>query len=292
MKVITNQAKSPELKTKIEEAIVDPPVATPENDPEKVVVDFKNVLTKDPDSLTDEEQTAVEEHKDELTDEQKLAFHIIDKLPEKSPVVAPVTKETNIDYKARYAGSTQEAQILAARNKEFLDAKAKADAVSDPTDDEMKKEYGDEWDEMSDRQKKNAKGIAKAQKKDEILTEVTEKMKRRDEWVESTKKFSTDPATITKYPQLEGHEEEFIQFCSLPTRVGLDYDLLISAFSSGIKPVIVPPKRANLFETGGGGGGAAPTVKELTVDEIAFLRKNNPREYKRLIQAKKIKVDF
>lgn len=291
MKAITNQAKTDELKGKIDAAVVDPPIATPTNDPEKIVLDIKDVLTRDPEQVTEEEQNFIEAHKEELTDEQKLAFHIIDELPVK-PVVVALAKETNIDYKARYAGSTQEAQVLAARNKEFLDAKAKADAVADPTDDEMKTEYGDEWEEMTDRQKKNAKGVSKAQKKDIILNEVTEKMKKRDVWVEDTKKYSADPSTLVKYPQLAGHEEEFVQFCSLPTRVGINYDDLVKAFSFDLKPIVVTPKRANLLETAGGGSGVAPVVKELTVEEIGFLRVHNPKEYKRLLQTGKIKIDL
>lgn len=291
MKAITNQAKTDELKGKINAAVVDPPIVTPTNDPEKIVLDIKDVLTRDPEQVTEEEQNFIEAHKEELTDEQKLAFHIIEELPVK-PVVAAPAKEMNIDYKARYAGSTQEAQVLAARNKEFLEAREKAKTLPLPTDEEMKTEYIEEWDEMTDRQKKNAKLAKLNENQNKILDEVTEKMKKRDQWVEDTKKYSVDPSTLVKYPLLAGHEEEFVQFCSLPTRVGINYDDLVKAFSFDLKPVVVTPKRANLLEPAGGGGSVAPVKKELTVEEIGFLRAHNPKEYKRLIQAKKINIDL
>lgn len=310
MKTITNQVKPEELQKKIAAidapptetskldangkpitetpVVTDPPVVENEDAP----LELNDILATDPDKLTDKEQTFLEENQEKLTDEQKFKFHIIEEMPKKKEEAAPATKEINIDYKARYSGSTQEAQVLAARNKEFIEATDKAKALPLPTDDEMMLEYPEDWEVMNDRQRKNAK-IAKLQEnKDKILSEVTEKMKKSVEWRETTKKHIENPAIITQYPQLAGHEEEFVQFCSLPSRVGLSYDDLIKAFSFDLKPNTPAPQRKSLFETGSGGGITPKAPKALSTEEIAYLRKNNPKEYKRLSLAGKINVDL
>lgn len=309
MAKIDNRVRKEDLNKKVDSLINDTPPVVPPKDPPidpPVVVDppivapvlppteeekaiLTDILASEPTDLTDDQQEYLEEHKADLTPEQQLAFGLIDKLPEKK--VEPV-KETNIDYKSRYAGSTVEAQVLASRNKEFLEATEKADALVEPTEDEMKTEYGEDWDTFTDRQKKNAKVAVLAQKRKEIIDEVRNKMKKGVEWTDATKKYVNDPTTKLKYKQLEGHEEEFVQFCSLPSRVGINYDDLVKAFSFDLKPVTLPPKRASLFEKGGGGGAAVPTVKELSADEVSFIRIHNPRKYKELILKKKINLDI
>ena len=80
------------------------------------------------------------------------------KEPEK-PVEAPKEKELTqeeIDYKKKFIASTREAQILSAKNKKVMEAFEKAEAIADPTDDDMTKEYPD-WEEMGEFEKKIAK---------------------------------------------------------------------------------------------------------------------------------------
>jgi hypothetical protein len=208
---------------------------------------------------------------------------------EPPPSEPPPSKEDTEDYKAKYAGSTREAQVLAAKNKQLTETIAKAAVIPDPDDAEMRKEYGDNWDVMDEVQKKMAREALVSSRRFQMIHQVVEGYKKTDEWIDKVRNFTTDTKTITKYPQLEGRETEFVQFCSIPSRVGVDIEDLVRAFSFGIKPI--KPKRENLFETGGGGG-EATKPKELTIEEIASLRVNNNKEYTRLVKAGKIKIDL
>jgi hypothetical protein len=105
------------------------------------------------------------------------------------------------------------------------------EAILREEEEEMSKEYGDNWEIMDDIQKKLAKDTVLSNKIFDIIKGVAEESKKTEEWLDKAQKFSQDPVVVSKYPQLEGRETEFIQFCSLPTRVGVDMDDLVRAFS-------------------------------------------------------------
>lgn len=320
-KVITNQTPKVELQEKVNEIVeevpqekpvpapilkgprvvppVEPPTTAPEEEaapvtpPQTVTeeesgeeLDLTSIKAKDPNELTDEEQTFLEEHQEELTPQEKLNFNIIETLPE-NPVV-PETPADNTDWKARYAGSTREAQVLASKNKQVTDAITKAGELPEPTDEEMRTELGDDWDIMDDTQRRIARRATLADRRFEIINKASQEGKKTDEWVDRVRTYSQDPQVVLKFPQIEGREIEFVQFCSLPSRVGVDLEDLVKAFTFDIKPV--EPKRQNLFERGT--GGHAPAQKEMTVEEISFLRTNNPKKYKELIKSGKIKIEI
>jgi hypothetical protein len=260
--VITNQTTPEELEAKIN--------AVDEETPEETTVTRGPDVTPPEETNTEEEEVSVEE----APEEQEVA-----------PVVEVAPEEP--DWKSRYIGSTREAQVLAARNKKFAESVDKANSLEKPTDEEMRTEYGDNWEMMDDVQRKLAKETVLSSKRFAILNEVATETKKGEEWVEKAKVFVADPQVLVKYPQLEGKETEFVQFCSLPTRVGVDLDDLVRAFSFDIKEEV--PKRKTLFESGG--GGQAPAPKELTVDEIAFLRTHDSKKYKQLLASGKIKIE-
>ncbi len=264
---ITNQTTPEELEAKIN-AVDD------EETPEETTV------TRTPDVTPPEEAETTQEEPEEteeITEEGEEA---------PAPVVTPEEQEET-DWKSRYTGSTREAQVLASRNKKLLDSIEKAKGLPTPTDEEMREEYGDNWDLMDDIQRKTAKNATLSSKRFSVLEEVAAESKKTDEWVEKAKNFVAEPQVLIKYPQLAGKETEFVQFCSLPTRVGVELDDLVRAFSFDIKQEV--PKRKTLFESGGGGQPPAP--KELTVDEIAFLRTHDSKKYKQLLASGKIKIE-
>ena len=259
-KAITNQVSPDELKEKID-AIDNAPDEVEEETPETPEEETPEIV----------EDTPQEPVEDDFKEE----------VPEDNG-------EDKTDYKARYRGSTQEAQVLAAKNKEFVNAVDEASKLPEPTDEDMVKEYGDDWDMMDSVQKKMAKKTYTSERKFAIVNEAAQKTKKTEEWMDSVQKFTSDPVTVTKYPQLQGHEVEFEQFCSVPSRTGVNFDDLVKAFSFDIKPV--RQQRKSLFEIKGGGEIAKP--KELTPEEASYLRIHNQKKYKELVKRGKITFDL
>lgn len=287
-KVITNQTPKEVLK----ETIIDGTGEEPA--PKDTSVTRSPVTTPPSESTPEQEPDSENPQKDEESEvDQSEGEEPEGEEPEgeesEEPVETPKKEPKEPDWKSRYVGSTREAQVLAARNKEFAETVERANSLPEPTDEEMKKEYGDNWDIMDDIQRKIAKESALSKKRFAMLQEIAEKSKKVEEWTKKTKEFVEDPQITVKYPQLLGKEAEFIQFCSLPTRVGVDLDDLVRAFSFDIKGET--PKRKTLFQPAGGGKSATP-AKELSIEEISFLRTHNQKEYKRLIQSGKIKIEI
>jgi type IV secretory pathway VirB10-like protein len=218
---------------------------------------------------------------------------VVDEPPSKAETPAETVEETatpaeeETDWKARYAGSTREAQVLAAKNRQITEAVSSA-AQIEISDAEMRSLYN-EWEMMDEVQKKMAKENALASKRFQLIQEKVEETKKVDEWVDKVKQFSTDPVTLSKYSALEGHETEFAQYAMVPSRLNQDMDDLARSFLYNLKPA--EKKRKTLFQTGGGGP-EAPKPKELSVTEIKFIRENQPKEYERLLKLKKIKIEI
>src|SRR3990167_465969 len=263
-KAITNQTSKEELQAKIADVDKEETPKTPEPEPEEVVV---------PDV---EPETPPEPVKE----------------PEAPPEPVKVVKEEEdeVDWKARYAGSTKEAQILAARDKDVMSAIDDAASLSEPTEEELRKEFGDDWELMDNFQKRIAKDNLLNKRRFERIDEVAQKRKKIDTWIDKVNDFVADPKTISAIPKLQGKETEFGQFCLAPSRVGVDFDVLVKAFLYDVKVETPTRPSSTLFEIGG--GGEAPKTPEITPEQIAYLRKNNQKEYKRLLNSGKIKVEL
>ena len=213
--------------------------------------------------------------------------------PDDTNTAAPVTplKPGDIDYEARYAGSTREAQILAAKNKQLTETIDAAAAISDPTDDDMKKEYGTNWETMDDVTKKLAKDAYVSTRRFKLIHEASLKNKNIDDWQGKVKSFVENPTTKQQFPQLEGREYEFTQFASMPTRVGVNFEDLVRSFSFDIKPIKRQTPGSSLFSVGGGGA-PAPNKAALTEDDIKIIRETKPKKYAKLVKEGKINIQL
>ena len=195
------------------------------------------------------------------------------------------------DYRKKFAESTREAQILAGKNRKLNEAIEKAGEVEPPTEEELTKEYP-EWEDMSDFERKMATENLMNRKRFEAITEATKGFKDMDAWVEKVDKFMDDPMTLTTYPGLEGKEDLFKLFVTKPTRRGVDFEDLVSAFmySEDSKP-----KRAKgkMFEVGTGGDNNKPKPKtdKITVEESINLRKTDYKKYLQYVKEGKIDLE-
>lgn len=213
--------------------------------------------------------------------------------PEVKEIFSDDDEEEEQTYKKRYSESTREAQILHAKNKKMLDAFNQVSEVVDPTDEEMQKEFED-WEDLNDFEKKMAKENWKTSKRFEAINTIAQDNKDGDAWNEKVDKFIDDPATVTNNPSLEGRLDEFKLFVEKPTRRGVDFQDLISAFLYEIKTQKPGKRKGKMFETGTGGPDKKTKVKsdKMSIETAAALKKSNYNAYKEALMAGKIEQEF
>ena len=185
--------------------------------------------------------------------------------------------------------SSREAQILYARNKQVQGAIQKASEMADPTDEEMQAEYED-WDVMSDFEKKMAKESEASKRRLKAITDVNQQFKDLEAWTSEVDSFMDNPETLINNPALEGKVEEFKAFATKPTRRGVDMGILISSFLYQAESSVPKKKKKGMFPKGSGGEGKKPAPKttKISLEQSRELRKNNYPEYKRLMLAGKL----
>lgn len=188
----------------------------------------------------------------------------------------------------RYKASTQEAQVLAAKNRKNQEAIQAASELPAPTDEELAIEYPD-WEELTVTEKRLAKDVLWNKQKLAVIEESAKEGKNLDEWVGRVNSFIEDPATLAKYPRLEGKAEEFKGFVIKPSRRGVDFEDLISSFLYTVDES-TPKHSGKMFEKGTGGSKEKAKVKSdiLTVEEGRLLMKRNYPEYVKKLTAGKI----
>ena len=212
--------------------------------------------------------------------------------PSPSPTPSQPDEEDELEKQKKKAkASAQEAQILHSRTKKYDEAVLEAEGITEPTDEEMQKEYGkDEWEEMTLGQQRMAKKSWVSDKRFEIMARVSKEGKEVQEWVEKVDKFLEDPKTLNKYPVLEGKEEDFKIFSRKDTRRGLDFEDLMLAFVGDLSNN--PPKKnkGSMFEKGSAGRKETPKPNDgkLTVQQGKTLRETNYKKWKEMLKAGKI----
>ena len=109
-------------------------------------------------------------------------------------------------------------------------------------------------------------------------------------WQNKVEEFIGDPKSLVDYPELEGKQEEFKFFATKPTRSGVEFETLVSAFAHDFEKSKPVAKRAAMFESGSGGPNDKPKPKtdKLTVDEGRQLMKTDYKKWKELLLANKI----
>lgn len=202
------------------------------------------------------------------------------------------TEETQeeIDYKKKFIESSREAQIISAKNKKLSEALEQARNQSDVPEEELRREYP-EWDEMTDTEKRMAKKAAVLDKRFSSIDSVAQEFRNIDEWQKKVDSFVDDPKTLVSNPDLEGKIEDFKAFATKPTRRGVDFEDIVSAFlyhnSSSKKH-----NKGQMFETGSGGQkDSKPSNKKLSVEEGRKLRETDYNTWKDYLKSGKI-ADF
>lgn len=314
----SNRDRKAALKTKID-AVVEPPKPpepptpptppagneppapptppTPEPEPpkppeEEPRFDIDELADKKKEDCSPEELEFLKEYQDFLDDDQKIKFGFKEAPKPPEPPKPPEANPDEVDWQRRYAGSTREAQVLVEAKKKLTSAVDDAENLPAPTDEEMKKAIGDDWDIMDDAQKTIAREREHNNRKLAYIRNVRSEFKKADEFVDKAKQYVEDPEVVKAHPKLEGHEQEFLQYCAMPSHIGVDFDVLYRAFTTEL-PQPKAPKRKTLFEPG---GSSVPpvqpkTTEKLTPEQAAFMRTHDPKGYKKAVQEHRIPTE-
>lgn len=255
---------------------------------EKIDASLEDIdKVEEEDKEIEEKAKALEEEAEEETTEdieeetEEDSEDLKDKLPK---------KEEKDEYKKRYQDSSREAQILYNKNKKMAEAIEKAGDVADPTPEELQAEYPD-WESMTDFEQKIAKSDIIKTRQLEAIREATKDFKEMDAWNGKVDTFMADPETLTNHPDLEGKEEEFKLFSSMPTRRGVDFDVLISSFLYEESKKVVKNKGSQMPTGSGGGKNKKPGDNKLSQSEAQRLRVSNYKEYLNQLKAGRIRVE-
>ena len=200
-------------------------------------------------------------------------------------------EEEGTDWKKRYADSSREAKVLAANNKGLRSAVAEAEALPEPTDEEMEAEYSS-WGEMSDTERRLAKDNILNKRRFMLIADASNKGKDLEDWLEKVDTFVEDPKVLADNPALDGREEEFKIFATKDTRRGVDLQDLADAFLHTMDKNKPAPKKGAMFPTGGGGEPARDRNDgKMTTEQASELKKRDFRGYVKALKAGKIKIE-
>jgi hypothetical protein len=241
---------------------------------------------KETDDHSSQEDTVADVQDDTVVDDKGETDKPIVTADKKEETKSDVEKEP--DFKEKFAQSTRENQLQAARNKKLSEALAKVGEDVVVTDEDCKKEYSD-WEDMNDREKRFAKDTLVNNRRFNAIKQVNNDFKNLDAWEEKVNTFLDDPEVLVKNPSLDGRESEFRTFAAKESRIGIDFEDLVASFlyrsaSSKTK------KKGQMFERGTGGDNqkSKPKSTNLTHEQGQMLRKTDYKKYSQFLQEGKI----
>lgn len=250
----------------------------PKVDPKPEAKPDGNPAPKKDDKPTDDKPD------DQLTDEQKKANKAAaggDKPTDDAGDEDP----EKVELKKKVANSTRENQIIYAQNKKMAEAFDRATEVAEPTEQELQQTFPD-WDGLSDFEKSMAKDKVINDRRFAAIKEASKDFKDLEAWQGKVDEFIGDPSNLSKYPLLEGKEDEFKLYAIKPTRRGVDFDDLVAGFLFH-NQTNRPKNKGSQIPTGSGGDKSNQPAKpaKLSVAESARLRETNYAEYRRQLRA-------
>lgn len=242
---------------------------------------------------------------DELEDRQQIPQDEEENEPEKvedeqEEEVEPSKEEAEEDadpskeyFKKEVSASSRENQRIYAKNRVLNKALVEAEEIPEPTEEEMKSIYRDDWDLMSDIDKDLAKETIISKKWRSKISEASNQANKIEKWYEQIDTFIDDPKTLIDNPELEGKTEEFREFANNPENNSVPFKTLIGAFmyenSKNQKS-----NKGGMFIRSKGGSNEKPQPKsdKISLDDARKLRETNYSKYKELLIAGKIESDL
>jgi hypothetical protein len=217
------------------------------------------------------------------TDEQPEAANLPQPVsePTDAPIADPApvaaTSEPEIDYKAKFAESTREAQILAERLK-ALEQNPRKELTNEPTDSDLQTAFP-EWDVMTDTERRIARRTFAAER-------IATSLHQKDQDREAQSRWNTDlELHIAANPSLQGKEAAFKEYANKPTHRGAPLGVLADAFLHRSTSVTTTPKPTPQpgLEPGNGGPRGPEKAKTISPEDLKVLRETDPAAHRQYV---------
>jgi len=264
------------------------------------MIDDKNTHEENKDSLdskVDEALAVEEEIKEEVEDVKEKVKEVEEPKEELKEEVKEDPKEAEVEetpdpYKKKFIESSKESLVIRAKNKKTNEALKEALNVKAPTNEELEAEYPD-WDVMSDFEKKIARNDLKNTRKLDAIDKIAIENQNVAAWNTKVDKYMDDPQSLIDNPKLEGKVDEFKLFATKPTRRGVDFEDLVSAFLYEEKTTRKPKSKGKMFPTGSGGDKSKGAKDgKISIEDAAVLKKNDYPKWKQMLADDKIDMNF
>ena len=194
--------------------------------------------------------------------------------------------------KKKSSASARENQKILAKNRTMTKALADAEDIPEPTQEELEKEYGkDEWDLMSNTEKKFGKEAVTSMRWRETIKSAKKQANKIDKWGEEVGDFVNDPQTLLDNPKLEGKTNDFVSFATKDEHNSVPINILVSAFlhenTSGKKST-----KGKQFQKGSGGPNTKPipTSNKISLEDARVLKSSDYDEYRKQMKAGNIET--
>lgn len=202
-----------------------------------------------------------------------------------------------IDYREKFRESSKESLNNFFKYKRLTETITEVSNMPDPTEEELKdyaKQNGADYDELDDFSKNILKKTLKNEMAMGSVTRVVQESNEIDKWVEKVDEFVNSSEVVNNFPAIAENSDAFRSYCLKASRRGMDLTDLSASFLFNLDKKDESKTRksgGSLFNAQGNGRNAPDPVKEgLTAEDLAVLRVNNPKEYKRMITQGKAKL--
>ena len=204
--------------------------------------------------------------------------------------------EENLDYKNKFVESTREASALYFKNQKLNSVIEEAANISDPTTEELvefAKSRGADYEDLDEFSQNILKDTLINNKRFEKIQNVARESKQIDEWANKVDSFIEDAVDNSKYPSLNSLGTDFKKFAMKESRRGVDLDDLVASFLFSAERSMTQKKTNGSVLLSNGNSLAAPQkATGITEAQAAFIRENDPREYRRLIKTGQINIEL
>lgn len=166
---------------------------------------------------------------------------VIDPPPTQDPPQDPPTPDaTEVERlkaekeaaERKFAASTREAQMLGMRDRIYQENIQKAKDLPLPSDQDMRTEYGDDWDSLDPVNQKIARESLHAKQKLALIESTNDRLTNEQTQINKVRSYTADPEVVKLFPVIEGNEDEFEKFALKPSRIGMDLEDVASLFNS------------------------------------------------------------
>ncbi len=202
----------------------------------------------------------------------------------------PVNPPADDPYKVKFAESSREAQILAAKNRKIQETISQAAQLADPTEDELRHEYTD-WDNLTDFEKKMARDTFISNRRFSMINQAVVENNKVDEWAKKVDEYVQNPVTLQSHKDLEGRQAEFRSFAMKESRRGLDMEELVKYFLAVQPATPAPANPGSMVQRPNGGNPPKPAQTGYSPEQIALIRKTDHRKYNELVAKGVIKLE-